>query len=131
MNGSPPFASKYLMDVYKNILAGFSTVEMPDFFSDDLTDLMTKLLNPRQALRIGRTYGGTKEIMDHNWYSDLDFDELLQKRIDAPFVPDLNSDTDMRYFENYSEYDTGQVRFILSYNYHIFLIIIYLFLSIR
>jgi len=105
-NGTPPFASEYPMDVYKNILSG--KLEMPESFSDDLVDLIVKLLNPRQATRIGRTYGGTKEIMDHDWYSKLDFDELLQKRINAPFEPVLNNEGDMSYFEDYSEYDIGQ-----------------------
>jgi len=105
-NGTPPFASDYPMDVYKNILSG--KVEMPEFFSDDLADLLIKLLNPRQATRIGRTYGGIKEIMDHKWYSNLDFDELVHKRIDAPFIPALTSNEDMTYFDDYPEYDNGE-----------------------
>lgn len=110
-SGTTPFASEYPMDVFKKILSG--KIEIPDFASDDLADLVVKLLNPRQATRIGSTYCGTKEVMDHIWFSNLNFEKLLQKRIDAPFVPTLSNKEDMRYFDDHSEYDIRHVRLVL------------------
>lgn len=111
-NGSPPFNSEYPMDVYKNILSG--KIEYPPFFSPQLIDLIKKLLNPRQATRIGRTYGGTKQIMDQKWFKSLNFEDLLQRKIDPPFVPELEDEDDMRYFYDYAEIDGEQeVRLII------------------
>ena len=101
--GSPPFTSEYPMDVYKNILSG--NVVMPAFFSHELRDLIKKLLNPRQATRIGRTYGGTKSIMEQDWFAELNFEDLLEKKIEPPFVPELTDENDMKYFYDYSEID--------------------------
>ena len=95
--GTPPFTSEYPMDVYKNILSG--NLMMPEFFSDSLKDIIYKLLNPRQATRIGRTFGGTKQIMKEEWFSELKFEDLLERKLKPPFVPDLDNDDDMKYFD--------------------------------
>lgn len=104
--GSPPFTSEYPMDVYKNILSG--NVMMPAFFSPQLQDLIKKLLNPRQATRIGRTYGGTKSIMNQDWFASLNFEDLLERKIDPPFVPELSDENDMKYFYDYSDFDADK-----------------------
>lgn len=83
--GLAPFASDNPMGVYKKVLSG--NVTIPSHFSDDLSDLIVKLLNTTQSKRFGRTIGGGGAVMQHKWYSSLDWDALLEKSQKAPFIP--------------------------------------------
>lgn len=67
------------------ILSG--NITMPSEFSKDLGDLICKLLVSSQEKRFGRTMGGPGAIMQHKWFKKIDWDALLDKEIEAPFVP--------------------------------------------
>lgn len=41
-----------------------------------------------------------KEIMEHPWFSDVDWDALLKKQIQAPFKPTFASDFSTEYFDD-------------------------------
>jgi serum/glucocorticoid-regulated kinase 2 len=55
--------------------------------SDELKDIISKLLEKDPTKRLGSN--GYKEIMNHKWFKDIDFDALMKKEIDAPFIPNL------------------------------------------
>ena len=61
--------------------------------SDDLKDLIEGLLEKDPLQRLG-TKGSMKEIIEHPWFSDIDFNKLHLKEIQAPFLPDLSEDQD-------------------------------------
>ena len=84
-SGKEPFAAKNPMEVYKQIVSGH--VEIPSYFSPELTDLIVKLLNTSKSKRLGRTMGGGGAVMQHRWYSDFDWDAHLEKRLDVPLQP--------------------------------------------
>jgi len=84
-SGKEPFAAKNPMEVYKKIVSGH--VEIPPNFSSPLTDLIRKLLNTSKSKRLGRTMGGGGAVMQHNWYSDFDWDAHLEKRLEVPLQP--------------------------------------------
>ena len=67
--------------------------------SEDAKDLIEKLLEKDPKKRIGYE-GGIEDIKAHDWFRDIDIDMLLNKQLDAPFVPDLSSElTDVRNFD--------------------------------
>lgn len=41
--------------------------------------------------RLG-TSNGVDDVLQHPWFKGLDFDNLLQKQIEAPFKPKLSDD---------------------------------------
>ena len=49
---------------------------------------MTKMLNKNKEERIG-AQNGIAEILAHPFFKDIDFDELLNKNLDPPYVPNL------------------------------------------
>ncbi|CDW73477.1 UNKNOWN [Stylonychia lemnae] len=59
--------------------------------SDECKDFITKLLDKDPANRLG-TKEGLDEIMKHEFFSSISFDELLSKRIEPPFKPKLSAD---------------------------------------
>ena len=56
--------------------------------SDVLKDLITKLLNKNYEERLGYQ-NGFEEIKQHEFFKDFNFDELLNKNIQAPYIPNI------------------------------------------
>lgn len=56
--------------------------------SDDLKDLITKLLEKNVETRLGST-NDADEIVSHKFFQGVDWDRLMKKEIPAPFKPDL------------------------------------------
>jgi hypothetical protein len=50
-----------------------------------------------------RRLGGSKEdandIKRHPWFKNIDWDALLQKKLKAPYIPNLKSDIDISNFD--------------------------------
>ena len=58
--------------------------------SDDLKDIITKLLDKNPATRLG-SKNDAGDIVNHPWFAkSINFDKLLSKQIVAPFKPDLD-----------------------------------------
>ena len=49
-------------------------------------------------------YQSITEIMEHPWFSDVDWDQVLSKTLKPPLVPDINS----CYFENDNGEEDGE-----------------------
>lgn len=64
--------------------------------SFEVIDLISRLLTD-PANRLG--VNGVSEIKLHSWFSDINWNEI--KNTTAPFVPDLESEIDTKYFDNY------------------------------
>jgi len=56
--------------------------------SDELKDLITKLLDKNQKTRLG-TNGDADELVNHPWFKDFEWEKLMKKEIVAPFQPDM------------------------------------------
>ena len=64
--------------------------------SPKLQDLLKKLLSKNPENRLGNK--GGREILQHPWFENIKINEILQKKIKAPFMPKLNGKTDTRNF---------------------------------
>jgi serum/glucocorticoid-regulated kinase 2 len=101
--GFPPFYHKNQKTMY-DLIEKFP-VKFPDpvkhgiQMSEDAKDLIERLLEKDPRKRIGYE-GGIEEIIAHNWFKVIDIDMLLNKQLDAPFVPDLSDElTDVTNFD--------------------------------
>lgn len=56
--------------------------------SEELKDLITKLLDKDPKTRLGSTTDAD-EVVNHAWFRDLDWESLMNKTIDLPFKPDM------------------------------------------
>mmetsp|Transcript_37028 Transcript_37028/g.78179 ORF Transcript_37028/g.78179 Transcript_37028/m.78179 type:complete len:787 (-) Transcript_37028:505-2865(-) len=84
--GVAPFYAENPMDTYRKALSG--QVHIPDHFTVVVANLIKKLLHTDQSKRLGRTVGGTTAIMCHRWFSNFDWDALLEYRMEAPYLPE-------------------------------------------
>lgn len=57
--------------------------------SDELKDIITKLLNKDVETRLG-SQNDADEIVNHPWFSDIDWDKIMKKELPSPFQPDLD-----------------------------------------
>ncbi|CAE6445962.1 unnamed protein product [Rhizoctonia solani] len=106
--GAPPFFSEEPnpMRLYERIRAG--RIEYPRHFESGAVDLMRGLLVTDLSLRLGNMIGGSKDVFNHHWFSEVPWERLANKEVQPPYVPQLGGDGDASQFERYNEEDIGQ-----------------------
>lgn len=62
--------------------------------SDSMKDFIKKILDKDPSKRLGNK--GPEEIMQHPWFDDLDFNKLIKKQIKAPYVPEVQTEEQIR-----------------------------------
>lgn len=99
--GYPPFAGSTTDETYANLQHWKESLRRPQYedgrfvFSDRTWDLVQRLINsPRNRLR------SFDEISSHSYFHEVDFENLRTST--PPFVPQLDSDTDAGYFDDFS-----------------------------
>lgn len=97
--GFTPFADDDIEAVFRNIFSHATTLNFPDintYLSADCWDLISAILK-EPAERLGRN--GISEIKAHRFFAPINWRELETAR--PPWVPELSSDVDTRYFDEY------------------------------
>ena len=95
--GKLPFAIKKGMKLSIKIYE--KKIDFPKKINEDAKDLVEKLLvvNPKE--RLGYGPDGTEDIKNHPFFSEIDWDMAMEKKLKPPFIPKLKNDTDLRYFD--------------------------------
>ena len=75
--------------------------------SEELKDLITKLLNKDPQTRLGSTTDAD-EVVNHAWFRDLDWEGLMNKTIDLPFKPDMDKIKNKKVEESINEKKLAQ-----------------------
>eukprot|EP00511_Aplanochytrium_stocchinoi_P010338 CAMPEP_0204865970 /NCGR_PEP_ID=MMETSP1348-20121228/15349_1 /ASSEMBLY_ACC=CAM_ASM_000700 /TAXON_ID=215587 /ORGANISM="Aplanochytrium stocchinoi, Strain GSBS06" /LENGTH=775 /DNA_ID=CAMNT_0052017635 /DNA_START=77 /DNA_END=2404 /DNA_ORIENTATION=+ len=108
--GRSPFWSKEKDQKYilKNILDGKFVYpkETPEY----ITSFISKLLARKPQQRIGMGDAGIQDIKEDPFFESLNWDELIQHKIPAPWLPDIRSQTDLTYFDIYEEEDIPAIK---------------------
>jgi serine/threonine protein kinase len=91
LTGLPPFYSQDVQQMYSKIMS--AKVKYPDSISADAKDLLQQLLIRDPDTRLS----DPKKIKDHPFFSCIDWDKLVAKEVDPPFIPPVKdaSDTGM------------------------------------
>jgi serine/threonine protein kinase len=71
---------------------------IPDrFASIEAQDILARLLERDPKRRLGTK--SSDEIKNHPFFADINWDDLYNKRITPPWVPNVKDDADTRYFD--------------------------------
>lgn len=109
--GEPPFVDDAHFKSYQKICA--MPVRFPNTnpkVSVAARSLITRLLAKNAFDRLGSGPRGAKEVMEHPFFQDFDWEALRNHTMQSPFVPTIESSVDVSHFENFersSESSTG------------------------
>jgi serine/threonine protein kinase len=88
--------------IYENILKG--RVKYPPYIHHDAQDLLVQLITADLTKRLGNLHGGSADVKNHAWYSEVNWERLVKKDIDAPYVPPVKGGAgDASQFDKYEE----------------------------
>lgn len=94
--GIPAFYSENVQEMYDNII--HSELVFPNFIDPITKDFLTKLLERNPEYRLGTK--NSSEIKEHQYFANIDFQKIYKKEIQPPFIPKVNSENDVSFFES-------------------------------
>lgn len=96
LTGVPPFYSTNRKAMLKNII--HLKVPNTEKINPVAFDLISKLLSKNPVTRLGAS--GAEDVMNHRWFSDIDWTEVENQKVKPPNVPKLASPIDTCCFCN-------------------------------
>lgn len=99
--GYPPFAGATVDETWQNLKRWQKVLRKPQyedpnyFLSRRTWDLITRLVAAKDT-----RFKNIQQIHDHEYFAEVDFNKLRERM--APFVPELDSETDAGYFDDFS-----------------------------
>ena len=112
--GYPPFAGASVEETWQNLKRWQHVLRKPEyedpnyFLSRRTWDLITRLISTKNnRLR------GIKAVQAHEYFREVAWERLREEK--APFVPELDSETDAGYFDDFgSEKDMAKYKEVLD-----------------
>lgn len=110
LSGYPPFAGATVEETWQNLRRWDKILRKPRFddpayfLSTRTWDLITRLVTSKT-----RRFRNVNEIYRHAYFAEVDWSKLREQR--APFVPELDGETDAGYFDDFtSETDMAKYK---------------------
>lgn len=116
--GYPPFYDESPFGIYQKVLAG--RVDFPRHFDVKAKDIVRRLLVHDRAKRYGCTKLGAEELKKHKWFKGMDWEALLNRRIEPFFIPPVKSADDTSLFDRYPESTEGSAPAIAAKDQELF-----------
>lgn len=91
--GLPPFYSRNMQEMYTSIIN--SPLIFKRHATADAKDLLIGLLQKNPEKRLGTGHEDFDEIKKHVFFQSINWDDLLNKRIEPPFKPQVANETDL------------------------------------
>jgi serine/threonine protein kinase len=99
--GYPPFYDDNPFGIYEKILLG--RIVFPPHFAPAARNIVERFLTADLSSRLGNLRGGSEDVKSHAWFSGIVWEDVLNRKIQAPIVPVCAGPGDARNFEVYSE----------------------------
>lgn len=77
---------------------------IPNNWNYNVCDFINSLLYRKASQRLGNS--GVSEIKSHPWLSSINWDELVKKELNPPFIPNFGNNFDSKYANKEEEEDT-------------------------
>eukprot|EP00736_Rhodelphis_marinus_P006263 Rmarinus@m.8570 len=103
ITGCPPFMADDPMNTYRKIMSHSPKPVFRQMYSADAKDLVSRLLNPNPAQRLGSLRNGVEDIKSHPWFRTIDWAALVRKEVTPPIIPKVSDPTDTSNFCEYSD----------------------------
>uniref|UniRef100_A0A8C6P4G6 Ribosomal protein S6 kinase B2 n=1 Tax=Nothobranchius furzeri TaxID=105023 RepID=A0A8C6P4G6_NOTFU len=93
----PPFTAENRKKTIEKILK--CKLNLPPYLTVDARDLIKQLLRKSPVKRLGSSQGDSADIQKHSFFKQINWDDLLNKRVEPPYKPQLHSDEDVSQFD--------------------------------
>ena len=97
LTGAPPFSGENRKKTIDKIL--HSRLSFHAYLTCDAKDLMKKLLKRHPSNRLGAGPDDAAPIKAHNFFRQIQWDDLLARRIEPPFKISVHGDDDVSQFD--------------------------------
>ncbi|KAH3854899.1 RAC serine/threonine-protein kinase-like isoform X2 [Dreissena polymorpha] len=97
MCGRLPFYNRDHDVLFELIL--LEQVRFPRTLSEDAKSLLGGMLIKNPKERLGGSERDVQDITSHPFFKDINWTDLVEKKIPPPFKPQVTSETDTRYFD--------------------------------
>eukprot|EP01126_Amoeba_proteus_P002874 TRINITY_DN10931_c0_g1_i3.p1 TRINITY_DN10931_c0_g1~~TRINITY_DN10931_c0_g1_i3.p1 ORF type:complete len:296 (-),score=57.79 TRINITY_DN10931_c0_g1_i3:196-1083(-) len=94
LTGLPPFYTEDIQEMYKKILT--SELTIPSFIGNEAGSLLRGLLERDADKRLQIP----SKIKAHTFFTGIDWDKLVRKEIQPPFIPPTQGEDDTRNFDS-------------------------------
>ena len=99
--GTTPFIDSDPVKIYKKINKG--KINFPKNINKNAKILIKQLLNIDMNKRLGCTKKGIYEIIDSPFFKDFDWEGLLHRKLEPPFIPNINKFSDIARYKRFEE----------------------------
>jgi len=97
LTGLPPYYNQNQNIMYQMILTG--ELRFPAFIAPDCKDFLERLLVRDPEKRLGYGISGGDDIKAHAWFRGMDWQKVLDKKIEPKFKPKVKSIMDISQFD--------------------------------
>lgn len=97
LTGAPPFTADNRKRTIEKILKG--KVLLPPYLTPDARDLIRKLLKRQVGQRLGSGPENGEAIKKHHFFSNVNWNDVYQRKLKPPFIPCLDSEDDVSQFD--------------------------------
>ncbi|XP_071950205.1 cAMP-dependent protein kinase catalytic subunit PRKX-like [Antedon mediterranea] len=101
--GYPPFFDDNPFGIYEKILEG--KIDWPKHLDPIAKDLIKKVLVIDRTRRLGCMKNGSADILNHKWFKAVNWDDVKDKKLKPPILPEVTHDGDTNNFDDYPEDD--------------------------
>ncbi|XP_066155836.1 ribosomal protein S6 kinase beta-2 [Euwallacea fornicatus] len=95
--GAPPFHGGSRKATIELILRGKLT--FPQYMTTDMKDILRRLLKKKPQDRLGAPPDDAKAIKKHLFFKHINWEDVLNKRIEPPYKPCVSSEDDVSQFD--------------------------------
>ena len=109
MMGVRPYTGENKNIIKEKILAKQVMIkahEIPNGWSKEAADFINNLIQRKPNARLG--YKGINEIKQHQWFNDLNWKDLYNMKIEAPFIPPDEDNFDFKYLSKEAPIDEDE-----------------------
>ena len=113
MKGKRPYIGKTRREIKEQMFRKQARIDINNRkeWSKDSIDFINRLIERKQELRLGSKYG-IKELKEHFWLKYYPWNELENKLLPGPFIPEKRNNFDKRYCESIDQIgDTTLLRY--------------------
>jgi len=99
MFGQRPYLGKNRKEYKESILSNQAFIDIDDIdedWSDESVDFINRCLKRKVSKRLGYNFG-IKELKEHPWFNEFNWDELFNKKMKAPFLPKSERNYDKKF----------------------------------